>query len=261
MNGGLGLVLGGGAALGFAHLGVLKYLEEIDVRPSIITGTSMGALIGGLYASGKSVNEIISLLDDFSVFKVLDIKFVPFLTESILNSKKINKYLKNLFGDRLIEELKIKYGCVSVNLNKGEVFEFTKGELWEAVRCSISVPTIFEPYKYNGEKHIDGGVMDNLPTSLASKLGASNVIDVNVVDYDNALIEKKSLITSLINCITLAQKELVKIKSKQDLLIQMKLKEVSMGNFCSENALKAYVEGYEMVKSNYAQFINDLIKT
>ncbi|MBQ8749140.1 MAG: patatin-like phospholipase family protein [Clostridia bacterium] len=249
------LVLGGGAGLGFAHLGVIKYLEELGLKPNVVCGTSIGALIGGVYASGKSIDEIFDLIKDFNNFKILDFKIFPIMSESLLRSDKINNYLKELFGEIKIEDLPIKFGCVAVDLNKGELCEFTSGLLWQAVRASISVPSIFQPFEIDDKKFIDGGVMDNVPTELAFKMGESSNIAVNLIDYDLIMLEQKSLLHCLINTINLSQKELVQTKIKTDLLIQLHLKDVSMINFNLENAQKAFEQGYEQAKSYKEQLI------
>ncbi|MGN1227259.1 MAG: patatin-like phospholipase family protein [Christensenellales bacterium] len=256
----IGLVLGGGAGYGFAHLGVLKYLEELYIRPKFITGTSIGALIGGVYACGKSVDDILDLLKDFNNFKILDFKLFPLLTESILRGEKINDFLIELFGNKKIEDLKVQFGCVAVDLNKCELYEFVKGELWKAVRASISVPAIFQPFEIGDRKFIDGGVMDNLPTDLVCKMGAKYNIAVNVIDYDKVMLEQKSLLHCLINTINLSQKEIVRLKTKTDLFIQLSLNDVSMTNFNIDNAMKAYKQGYEQMekyrKDLIAKFTN-----
>ena len=255
-----GLVLSGGAGLGFTHLGVLKYLEEIGCKPTIITGTSMGALIGGLYACGKSVGQIIDMLDEFNNSKIIDVKLFPLTSQAILRSEKINKFLYGLFGDKQIEELDVKFGCVAVDIVGGELYEFTKGDLWRAVRASISVPAIFEPFIIDDKKFIDGGVMDNLPTSLALKLGAKRNIAVNVIDYNKSMLKPKTLVHCLINALSLSQKELVNVKTETDLMINLSLDRVSMISFNKENALMAYTQGYNQVKYGYGEKICELLR-
>lgn len=254
-----GLVLGGGAGLGFAHLGVLQYLEEIRCKPNIITGTSMGALIGGLYACGKNVGQIIEMLDTFNNFKIIDIKLFPLTSQALLRSEKINKFLQELFGDTQIEDLKVKFGCVAVDIVKGELCEITSGSLWKAVRASISVPAVFEPFEMGEKRFIDGGVMDNLPTNLAKKLGAKCNIAINAIDYDKAMLKPKTLVHCLINALSLSQKEMIKVKTQTDLLVSLSLDNVSMISFNKENALKAYTQGYNQTKYNYGEKICNLL--
>lgn len=243
-----GLVLGGGAGLGFAHLGVIKFLQELGLTPKYITGTSIGALLGGLISTGKTVDEIMEMTKDFSNSKIIDMKLFPITSGSILRSNKINKYLQDLFGDCKIENLKYKFGCVAVDINSGKLVEFESGELWRAVRASISVPAVFQPFEINGMKCIDGGVMDNLPTTLMRKMGAKKIIAVNLIDYDKVILEQKTIIHSMLNAINLAQKELVRVKTNCDILIQLSLDDVSMTKFNYDNAYKCYMQGYEQAK-------------
>lgn len=254
-----GLVLGGGAGLGFAHLGVLQYLEEIKCTPSIITGTSMGALIGGLYACGKNVGQIIELLETFNNSKIIDIKLFPLTSQALLRSEKINRFLQELFGEVQIEELNIKFGCVAVDIIKGELCEITNGSLWKAVRASISVPAIFEPFEVGEKRFIDGGVMDNIPTNLAEKMGAKCKIAINAIDYNKAMLKPKTLVHCLINALSLSQKEIIRVKTQADLLVNLSLDNVSMINFSKENALKAYTQGYNQTKYNYGEKICKLL--
>ncbi|MBW6458296.1 MAG: patatin-like phospholipase family protein [FCB group bacterium] len=157
----VGLALGGGGALGLAHVGVLKALEEFDVRPKIISGNSAGALVGGLYASGKSVDELIDLSqemgdDMFDHFKMS-------LRGGLVNAKRIHEKLLDILGDVHIEDAPIPFIAVSVDLISGKTFYIHRGRLADAIRASISVPGVFRPYHTNGLQLVDGGVRDSVP--------------------------------------------------------------------------------------------------
>lgn len=240
----IALVLSGGASLGFAHVGVIKLLEENGIKPDIITGTSAGALIGGAYAMGMPIDEMEEKILDFHRNKIMDLKFVPFLGDSVLISKKIDKYLVSVFRNFKIEDSKIKFVATAVDMEKGKIKYFKRGLMWHAIRASISVPGVFNPFTIGNSKYIDGGVMDNLPTTIAKDLGADIIIAVNVIDYENALLEPRTLIHSLFNAITLSQKEIVRIKTKADLILNIKLKDVGMFAFKKEESIKSIQEGY-----------------
>ena len=244
----IALVLSGGASLGFAHVGVLKLLEENGIKPDIITGTSAGALIGGAYAMGLSIQEIEERILEFQRNKIIDIKFVPFMGDSVLISKKIDKYLHSVFGGFKIEDSKVKFVATAVDITKGKLKYFKRGLMWQAVRASISVPGVFTPFTIGNSKYIDGGVMDNLPTTIAHELGADIIIAVNVVDYDNILLEPKTLIHTLFNAITLSQKEMVRVKTRADIVLNIKLKDVGMFAFKKEESAKTIQEGYVQAK-------------
>lgn len=244
----IAIVLGGGANLGFAHVGVLKFMEEIGIVPDIIAGTSAGALIGGAYANGMKIDELIEKISIFDKSDIYDMKIFPFLGDSVMQSKKLNDYILKLFGDSRIEDTKIKFCAVAVDLKACKAKYFKRGLLWEAVRCSISVPGIFTPYEIQGVKYIDGGIVDNLPTAIAKQMGANIVISINVIDYDNALLENKTAIHSLVNALTISQKEILRLRTKADIEINLKLKNITMFSFKREESLSAIKQGYEQVK-------------
>jgi len=249
------LVLSGGGSLGFAHVGVLKCLEENGIKPDIITGTSAGALIGGAYAMGMSIQEIEAKILKFNKSQIMDLKFVPFLGDSVLTSKKIDKYLKNVFGDFKIQDSKIKFVATAVDIDKGKLKYFKSGLLWQAIRASISVPGVFAPFKLGDSKYIDGGVMDNLPTTIAKELGADVIIAINVINYDQIKLEPKTIVHVLTNAISLAQKEIIRIKTKADMLINLKLNINDMLAFKKEDSIAVMQEGYSQTKKKIKNII------
>lgn len=252
------VVLGGGASFGFAHLGVLRFLSELNVVPDIITGTSIGSLIGGVYALGMQEDEIMERVENFDRNQVLDKKIIPFFGESFLYSKKIDDFLQELFGPQLIENCKIAFASTAVDINNGKLKYFTKGSLWQAVRASISFPGAFLPFEIDGIKYIDGGVMDNLPISIAKEMGAKKVLAVNVVDYSVKLGQNKNILQSLINALSLAQKELIRLKTKADLTLNIKLKDVDMLKFKKQDILNFIKQGYIQAKRKRTQILKML---
>ena len=177
----IGLALGCGAARGLAHIGVLKVLEKHQVPVDIVTGTSMGAFIGGAYASGikMSVMEEISLNADWKLNAMM---FFPTISLSgFVDGKRIKEFLKNVIGNRNIEEGDRKFACVATDILTGEEIVIDQGSLIEAIRASISIPTIFTPV-YHGNRFLaDGGIVNPVPVDLARKMGADIVIAVNVI--------------------------------------------------------------------------------
>lgn len=244
------LVLSGGSCLGFAHVGVLKCLEENNIIPDLIVGTSAGALIGGAYAYGLPINEIEDKVLSFNKNQIIDIKFVPFMGESILSSKKLDKYLFSLFGEKTIADCKIKFIATAVNLTKGELKYFNSGLLWQVIRASSAVPGVFAPFKIGAYKYIDGSVMDNLPTYIAKKNKYDVVIAINVIDYNKAIMHSKTCMHSLLNALTLSQKEIVNLKTNADLVINLKLKEIPLMSFKAEDSKENIENGYNQTKEN-----------
>ena len=159
---GLGLALSGGGAKGFAHLGVFRLLEECGVMPDIIAGTSVGALMGALFADGYSSAEIQALFTgrEFSEFARLQIP-----KTGIFDSRRFRQFLERSFRARNIEDLRIPMVIVATDLDHGVSHEFREGPIVEAVTASCSIPIIFKPVKINGTNYVDGGVLRNLPAS------------------------------------------------------------------------------------------------
>lgn len=177
----IGIALGSGAAKGYAHIGVLKVLEDLKIKPDIITGTSMGALVGALYASGylsKDIEELANKIDKKEVKKLFKITFDG---AGLVNGELLNKYIDSLLPVETFNKLKITFGCVACNIIDGREFNFTKGFLRDAVRASISIPGIITPKILKNYALVDGGLINPVPVSLCRKLGANIVIAVNVL--------------------------------------------------------------------------------
>ncbi|HNW56793.1 MAG TPA: patatin-like phospholipase family protein [Bacteroidales bacterium] len=156
----IGLVLSGGGARGFAHLGLIEALHEAGIYPDIISGTSAGALVGVLYADGYSPKEIMKLMDHGSTF---DFVRPAMPREGLLQISGIIKILKSSLRAKTFEELKIPLFVTATDLNNGKAVRFSKGELVDPVIASSSIPVLFQPVIINNVHYVDGGVMDNLP--------------------------------------------------------------------------------------------------
>lgn len=190
----IGLVLGGGASRGFAHLGVLKVLEENHIPIDIVTGCSMGAIIGGLYATGSDLDILSKYSIAFDMKKYIDFSIK---TGGFIEGKKVEGLLKLLTKSMRIEQAKIPFACVAVDVCTGKLVTFTRGPMYRAIRASISMPGIFAPYKLDGGLYIDGGVLDRLPMQAARDLGADIVIAVDVAERDQVKPPPKNLIETL----------------------------------------------------------------
>jgi NTE family protein len=178
----VGLALGGGAVRGLAHIGVLKVLKKHQIPVDFIAGTSMGGAIGGLVAAGIDVEEIEEFILNIPPYRFLDIGIRK---RGILAGNKIYAILIEFLeqkglGDIRIEELKIPFRAVSVDLIKGNVFVFEEGSLVLAIRATTSIPGIFSPVHYQDKVLVDGGVLNNLPADLLRMAGMDVVIAVDV---------------------------------------------------------------------------------
>ena len=178
----LGYALGGGAARGMFHIGVLNVLEEYGVTPDIIAGTSMGSIIGAMYASGLSPGDLKQIacgIDWKQVIRLTDIVALP--KSGLIQGKRIVALLKSILGDVGFSQLKCKYAAVAADLYTGQQVTFTEGSLIEAIRASISIPAIFTPVYHEGRYLVDGGLVNVVPVSVCRDLGADFVVGVNAI--------------------------------------------------------------------------------
>jgi len=174
-----GLVLSGGAARGFAHLGVFRALEELDIQIDFVGGTSMGSLMGAGFAMGRTYHEMVGLARELANPKRLFDYTLPLA--SLMSSKKVTNVLMEVFGRIHIEDLWRPYFCVSSNLTTAEPVIHRTGPLWKAVRASVAIPGIFSPVLHEGEVLVDGGVMNNFPVDIMRlSCDRGRVIGVNV---------------------------------------------------------------------------------
>ncbi|MCL2177092.1 MAG: patatin-like phospholipase family protein [Firmicutes bacterium] len=205
----IGLALGGGGARGFCHVGVLKVLEKEGIVPDIITGTSMGSMVGGVYAAGVSLNVIENYAKKarFSSYFELNLQ-----RGGLISGKRVMSIVRGMLGDDInIENLNYPFGATTVDLITGQQFDFVKGSLLQAIRASISIPGLFIPVKYEHTYEdesgatktqdyllIDGGVLNRVPIQLARQLGADFVIGVDaigpVVEGDTKYNSIKSIV-------------------------------------------------------------------
>jgi NTE family protein len=186
----IALALGGGAARGFAHIGVIKALEAQGISPDIVVGTSAGSVVGSLYASGLNGFQIQELSMNMEEDQVLDGSgLYRCIAETLISDKRgcikgqalqdfINKNVKGL----PIEKLNKTFAAVATNLSNGEMMVFRSGNTGMAVRASSSVPVFFQPVTINGQDYVDGGLVAPVPSSVARTLGADFVIAIDISD-------------------------------------------------------------------------------
>ncbi|MFA5088685.1 MAG: patatin-like phospholipase family protein [Candidatus Omnitrophota bacterium] len=178
----VGLVLGGGAALGIAHIGVIRVLESENIPVDIVVGSSMGALIASLWVTGKKAKEIEVLAREFSdrnaIFKLLDLVFP---ISGLVGGRAINGWLKRHLGNKTFQDIEVPFKIVAYDLIHREELVLDKGLLVDAVRKSIAIPGVIEPIKEEGRVIIDGGVLNPLPTNVLTQMGIKKIIAVNVL--------------------------------------------------------------------------------
>lgn len=175
----IGLALSGGAARGFAHLGVLKVLSEHDIPIDYIAGTSAGSIAGAALASGLSIDEIIEMGKKVSWFNMARFSFSP---KGLLSNAPMGEFFSRIFPYKNFEDLPIPFAAIACDLETGEEIVLKEtGDLITAVRASCAIPGVFVPIEYEGRMLIDGGVVAAVPTKAVRKLGAEMVIAVDVL--------------------------------------------------------------------------------
>lgn len=186
----VGLALGSGGVRGFAHIGVIKVLKENNIPIDYVVGSSIGAIIGGLYCHGEDIEiiekDVISL-DLKKIASFLD----PCIKKGLLHGNKIIDYLKSFVGDVKIEDLKIPFAAVATDYKNGEPVVFERGRLIDAVRASMSVPIAFKPVENQEKIYIDGAFSLPVPVEVVRKMGADIVIAVNL--DGNYIFDKQKL--------------------------------------------------------------------
>ncbi len=175
----IGLALGGGAARGWAHIGVLKALRELGIVPDIIAGTSIGAVVGGCYAAGHldSLEGFALELTRRRVFGYLDFNLSG---TGLINGQRLVERLDKHLGERAIEDLDVRFTAVATEIGSGHEIWLSRGKLVEAVRASYAIPGIFRPVKVNGRWLFDGALVNPIPVSVCRAFGARYVIAVNL---------------------------------------------------------------------------------
>ncbi len=158
----ISLVLGSGGARGLAHIGVIQVLEEHGYRIGSISGSSMGALVGGIYATGhlQVYTDWVCTLDRMNVLRLLDFSFSG---DAIFKGDRIINTLRELIGEQDIEDLPISFTAVATDLDRGREVWLSSGPLFDAIRASIALPTVFSPFNFHGRMLVDGGLLNPIP--------------------------------------------------------------------------------------------------
>ena len=175
----IGLALGGGAARGFAHVGVIQALEEAGIRPELVAGTSAGSLVAALYASGKNSAQLKKIADSMEEAEITD-WMIPILNRGALRGEALARYVNTQVSGQTIEGMKIPLGIVATDLQSGEAMLFRRGSTGTAVRASSAVPGVFQPVKVGNREYVDGGLVSPVPVKQAREMGANFVIAVDI---------------------------------------------------------------------------------
>jgi NTE family protein len=245
----LGIALGGGGARGIAHIAFLKVLDELNLRPAVISGTSMGALIGALYASGHTgvdIERIFKELNWRDILSLMDFSWLH-VKEGLIQGEKISRFLAKLTQNKRIEELDIPLRIVAADYWKQQEVVFKAGNLAEAVRASISLPGIFEPVVADQRVLVDGGVVNSLPYELirgeCDVLVAVNVIGEKLPEGKG--VRKPGIFEAFFSTFQMMEAANIENKLKQsrpDYYIKPRLTNIELLDFQQMNKILTSVE-------------------
>jgi NTE family protein len=239
-----GIALGGGAVLGGAHIGVIRALEEKELRPDCIAGTSIGALIACLYAFGIGWEKMKQIALDLNW---LDVSGFTLSKYGLLSNDRIGDVISDVIGDVSFGDAKIPLAVVSTDISSGERVVLKEGSVIEAVKASTCIPGVFIPIEKDNRMLIDGGLMENVPVLALEELGAEYIIGVDL--NANYLFSKPgNLVELLINTVHLGLHHITEMQiEKADLMIQPDLSEF---NYVQMDQLPELIErGYEAAMS------------
>jgi len=177
----IGLALGGGAARGFAHIGVIQVLEEAGIRPALVVGTSAGSVVAAFYASGKNGAQLQQVAETMEEATFADWT-LPIFSRGLLRGEALARYVSTQVNGRLIENMPLPLGIVATDLNSGQGVLFQRGDTATAVRASSAVPALFQPVKVAGREYVDGGLVSPVPVRYARQMGAELIIAVDISD-------------------------------------------------------------------------------
>jgi len=173
----IGLALGGGAARGFAHIGVIQVLEENGIKVDLVAGTSAGSLVAALYASGLHGKELATLAEGMDEGAITDWAFP---TRGLIRGEALARYVREKTGNKTIEKMALPLGIVATDLSSGEAVMFRSGDTGTAVRASSAVPTIFQSVNIGTREYVDGGLVSPVPVRFARQMGAELIIAVDI---------------------------------------------------------------------------------
>jgi NTE family protein len=234
----IALVLGGGAAKGFAHIGVIKTLEAQSIKPDILVGTSAGSLVATLYASGFDGFELHRIAMDMKESMVSDWSLPD---RGILKGEALQEFVNKNVQGRPLEKLNRKVAVVATDLQSGDPIVFERGDTGMAVRASSSVPGVFQPVKISGHEYVDGGLVSPVPVKIAHNLGADFVIAVDISSKP-ALTPIQGTLDVLLQTFTIMGNAIAAAELQQaDVVIKPDISKLSSTDFQSRHL--AILEG------------------
>lgn len=235
----IGLALGGGAAKGFAHIGVIKMLEANGIVADVVSGTSAGSVVGALYASGMdgfTLQERAFGLDESQI------RDISLLSGGLIKGQKLQDYVNKLVNNRPLDKLKKPFAAVSTELDTGNRLSFARGNTGQAVRASSSIPGVFEPVMISGRRYVDGGVISPVPVDAARELGADFIIAVDISSKANAANSPSNMLGIVNQAVMIMGQKLGEQEmTRADIIIRPKVGKIGAADFDQKNV--AILEG------------------
>ena len=226
----IGLALGGGAARGFAHVGVIQVLEEAGIRPVVVTGTSAGSLVAAFYASGKNGAQLQQIAESMDETAMADWT-LPIFSRGVLRGDALARYVSDVVNARPIEKMVIPLGIVATDLRNGSETLFQRGDTATAVRASSAVPAVFQPVTISGRDYVDGGLVSPVPVSAARKMGAELIIAVDISSPPDGNLAGGTL-EILLQTFSIMGKSINNFELRDaDVVIRPELRGISSANF------------------------------
>lgn len=259
----LGLALGSGGARGVAHVGFLQALEEEGIKPDYIAGCSMGAVVGGCYASGMTVEEMRDIVLNLRKRHIIDVSPQPFSKMALLRSKKVRELLTQNCKVKNIEDFPIPFKCVAADLYSGKLRVFDSGEAALAIQASSTIPSVFRPVKLENELLVDGGILCRVPVKITKEMGADVVVAVDVLkNCSEPINELGNLLQLMLRVIDVMDAHTTSLLQERDgslcdLYLEPEMK--GMSQYIIKDLDRAYEEGYALGKANTDK-IKELIK-
>lgn len=211
----IGLALGGGAARGFSHIGVIQVLEENGIRADLVAGTSAGSLVAALYASGKTGAELGMMAMTMDEGAITDWAYP---TRGLIRGEALARFVREQTGGKAIEQMKLPLGIVATDLDSGAPILFQRGDTGAAVRASSAVPAVFQPVRIGSREYVDGGLVSPVPVRFARQMGADLVVAVDISavpdgaptgDAMRMLLQTFSIMSRSINVFELREADVV----------------------------------------------------
>jgi NTE family protein len=240
----IGLALGGGAARGLAHIGVLAVLEKEGIDIDMIAGTSMGSLIGAIYARQRNAAKLEALAEHWGTKRLFLFSDLTLSRAGLIRGRKIDKMLMEILGDVEFKDLHIPFACVATDIDSGEEVVIRQGLVWKGIRASISIPIVLKAVRDEGRYLVDGGLLDQVPVDVLQEMGADFIIAVNVTsnaqllnhevgtDERNGRTKQPSILQVVMRTMQIVNRRGLNYElTGADIIIEPELEQIGWGDF------------------------------